>query len=863
MGKVCILAEKPSAARNFAKALGGKSGTYKGQDYVIVPARGHLFEFKDPTEMVPADKKDKYTSWELGELPWDEKDFSWEREMKKGASQTLGDIRSAMGSCSEVCHGADLDPTGEGDLLGWEIIDALDAHDKKLTRMEFIDESPASIQKAFENRRTMTSMMDEGNYRKAEFRSRFDMMSMQWTRVATKILATTGRRAVLRNGRLKSAMVVIVGDGLKAHNDYVKKPVYMARFTDDLGVTYTNPEAEEFSDASQVDLSGLATSSVTKDKVTPKSTAPPKLLDLSGLSSMLSKKGVSAKEVLSVYQKMYEAQIVSYPRTEDRTVTNEQFKDLVADADKIARVVGIDPAKLTHRSPRKSHVKDSGAHGANRPGPNVPGSLEEVEQTYGRTGRMIYETLAKNSMTMLAEDYRYDQHAGHVTDFPDFTGTANVPTDQGWKDIFTVDADLADDGDDADSAGQGLGSTAEPVVGERVNPRPPHPNQGWLMKQLEKRSVGTGATRTSTYAEVTGGKNALMKEAKSKLTLTETGEVNHLLLPGTRIGDLALTERVYADMDRVSKDGSLDFNEMLQPVKDWIVADIETMRNNAVNITENVGTKLTAGFATKEKATGVWAKTGEPVKFTREFRGHRFTDDEVVRLLAGETDMVIECVSQKTGNPYEMVGGLDEDSFTADDGKVIEYVGFQGELKPREVDTTKYAVGTWVPQNREIKFKRSWVGHEFTDKEIADLLGGDKVTFDHDGKQVTGQLADKEFTTPEGKTVAYVGFEQEVDESVYKVGVWVKTGKKVKFKRRWSTHDFTDAELDKLLAGEEISFEATSKRTGKSYTAKGSLENCTFETDGKVVKYIGFKPDFGDGKSGGKGGSAKKKNSRF
>ena len=25
----------------------------------------------------------------------------------------------------------------------------------------------------------------------------------------------------------------------------------------------------------------------------------------------------------------------------------------------------------------------------------------------------------------------------------------------------------------------------------------------WLMKQLEKRDVGTGATRTSTYSEVT------------------------------------------------------------------------------------------------------------------------------------------------------------------------------------------------------------------------------------------------------------------------------------------------------------------------------------------------------------------------
>lgn len=48
MGKVGILTEKPSAARNFAAALGGMSGTFDGTDYVIVNARGHLLELKDP-----------------------------------------------------------------------------------------------------------------------------------------------------------------------------------------------------------------------------------------------------------------------------------------------------------------------------------------------------------------------------------------------------------------------------------------------------------------------------------------------------------------------------------------------------------------------------------------------------------------------------------------------------------------------------------------------------------------------------------------------------------------------------------------------------------------------------------------------
>ena len=37
-----ILAEKPSAARNFAKALGGKTGNYAGTEYKITNLRGHV-----------------------------------------------------------------------------------------------------------------------------------------------------------------------------------------------------------------------------------------------------------------------------------------------------------------------------------------------------------------------------------------------------------------------------------------------------------------------------------------------------------------------------------------------------------------------------------------------------------------------------------------------------------------------------------------------------------------------------------------------------------------------------------------------------------------------------------------------------
>lgn len=50
-----ILAEKPSAARNFAKALGGKTGNYAGTEYKITNLRGHVMGLLPPDKQVPTE----------------------------------------------------------------------------------------------------------------------------------------------------------------------------------------------------------------------------------------------------------------------------------------------------------------------------------------------------------------------------------------------------------------------------------------------------------------------------------------------------------------------------------------------------------------------------------------------------------------------------------------------------------------------------------------------------------------------------------------------------------------------------------------------------------------------------------------
>ncbi|WP_026820190.1 type IA DNA topoisomerase [Arthrobacter castelli] len=771
---VGILTEKPSAARHFAAALGGDSGTYNGEPYVIAHARGHLYEFVDPHRMVSdADLAEKYRKWDLVNLPWNPADLSWQLETIKGAGAVASEVKQKLARCDELVVATDVDPTGEGGMIAVNAFLELGLKPKTWSRMYFTDEAPASLQKAFTSRQSMALLVDFDEYKKARYRSQFDLLSMQFTRIATNMAHASGQNTVLRQGRLKSAMTLLVGDQLKAYNDYVKKPFFQNRFRDENEVMYTNPQEPRFDKKEQVSQQ-YGPSPVTVDSTETKKTAPPRLLDLATLSSMLVGQGVKAKLTLETYQKMYEAQVVSYPRTEDKTITPEQFDELAPHLDQIASVVGVDTALLTHRQPRKSHVKAAGAHGANRPGPKVPASLDDVEQRFGATGRLIYQTLAKNYLAMVAEDYVYEQQKGHVEKYPDFAGLANVPKKPGWKAVFDPDAgDETADGDENESA-RGLGTNADPFVFEGANKRPEHPSMKWLMKQLEKRDVGTGATRTSTYSDVTStkAKYPLLVEKGRKLLLAEAGQMSWLLLPGTRIGDLSLTEQVYADM-RAIADGTADADECLARVADWVCTDIEQMRTNAASMRQQLGLSEQTVVG---RCEGVWqaAPSGpKQVAFKKVFSQHEFTDEEVGKLLAGET-ISFEATS-KAGKNYTAIGKLGVGEFNG-----RKFVGFQLEVPDRPT---------------------SWCGHHFTDDEKGKLEAGQSLEFDDFVSARTGNTFG-----------ARVSWDASAKKIVPDFGVDEPP-------RSWCQHSFTDEEKKKLTDGESVFVTGFTSKKGKNFDA--------------------------------------------
>lgn len=701
-----ILAEKPSAMKNMAKALGGTIGKYNNEDYVLVAARGHLYELLPPEKQVGSDIASKYKSWNIENLPWDETDFVWKYTPKKDTDDVLKNIKNTLSKCDEICIATDDDPTGEGELLAWEILDQLQLRPKTFSRMYFVDESAKEITKSFINRKNLKSMLADPDYIKAFYRTRWDYMSMQFTRIATKC---GDGYSVLRQGRLKSAMVLLVGDALKKLSEYKKVPYYQNRFKDENGIMYTNPDEPSYPDKISVPNKYTSSAVVVDDK-SMKHTAPPLYLDLATLASRLSSKGVKAKDVLAVYQKMYESQIVSYPRTEDKYVSPEQFKELLPLVDQIAALVGVDKNLLTFRQPRKTHVKVGGSHGANRPGINVPKTLDELDK-FGSCAKDIYIILAKNYLATLAEDYEYEAQKGHLEKYPDFKGNAQVPKKMGWKLVFDPDADKDKDNDDEDdSSDKGLGTNATCFIYEGFPPKPPTPTMKWLFAQLEKYDVGTGATRTSTYAEVVSetAKFPLMKDTKGKLSMTQYGDMSYRLLPGTHIGSLDMTEKLYQEMREISE-GKKEPSECLKHIQHLVTDDIITMTKNGEQMRKDLGI-MAKSNETVEKYSGTW--NGQSIKFKREWSGHRFTDDECEQLCNGD-EITIEATSSKTGKTFKCTGRLEEQEYNGH-----SYVGFKstGFVNDDKGGQQKDGGKPNIPE--------VWCQHEFTSDEMAMLESG-------------------------------------------------------------------------------------------------------------------------------------------
>ena len=691
--KYLILTEKPSAMQNFAKALGGQQGHFDNFDYQLVHAHGHLMGLDAPqAQLSDINFQDRVKQWsDTSTIPWRLNQFKWVKtylpsidyrtKRKTTTKKDVLSIKSEANGCDAIVIATDDDPSGEGDVLGQEIVNAINWRGKIL-RCRFADESKPSIQKAMSDLDDVTDTVHNGNYQKGLARERFDYATMQLSRLATKYAREQSYDVVIRPGRLKSTIVVKTYQ--QAHDRAVFKPKdqFQAIFEDENGTKFVDSKMNKYDqrDLAENDMQKLHESPVVVDKTERKHDKAPKLLDFAQVGVVLSKTHAKLSQIVATYQKMYEAGYVSYPRTDDRAMTVEQWNQLLNIADTIAQVVGVDTSLLVQKDPRSPYVSNKDlSHGANRPGLTVPDSLDDLSNQFGSLGAAIYETLAKSYLATLAPDYEYDATTAFIQDFPQFTAHKNVPVKQGYKQILGSIETSTKDEKKNEGADTQFGKIGKPAISQSKTTPPAKPTRKFMLNYLTKNNVGTGATRMNTLATLLDGKHAVLQEKKGELQLTPEGMLAGAILQGTMLSSPKVTKQL-SEMTKQVGEFKIPIENIYRAVNMIITSDDKLMHQNAQRVDNDtyLKGKLPKKQGNSQSKFHGKLKDGTEVSFKRAFMGHEFTQEEADALLAGNT---IKIPVQTKYGKKEVTGSLKYQQFKGKDGKLVKYWGFKANWK--------------------------------------------------------------------------------------------------------------------------------------------------------------------------------------
>jgi DNA topoisomerase-3 len=316
---IVLLAEKPSVARDLASFLGASSrheGYFEGNGYQVTWALGHLVELQEPADYDPALK-----AWSLQTLPFIPRQFALKPRGDARARQQLAIVTRLFRAAERLICATDAGR--EGELIFRYILDATNCTHKPAYRLWLSSLTTTAIRKAFESLRPLADY--DNLYAAAKCRSESDwIVGLNATRYYT---VRFGSRGLLWSlGRVQTpvlAMIVRRDDEIrtfKPHDFWELLTTYRAtRFR------YAGDRFNKLEDATEL-LQRIHSHplTVTAVEYKPETVLPPQLYDLTELQRDMNRRyGMSAADTLQAAQALYEAKLITYPRTDSRYLSSD------------------------------------------------------------------------------------------------------------------------------------------------------------------------------------------------------------------------------------------------------------------------------------------------------------------------------------------------------------------------------------------------------------------------------------------------------------------------------------------------------------------------------------------------------------
>lgn len=447
MSKTVVLAEKPSVGRDLARVLNCHkkgNGFLEGDQYIVTWALGHLVTLADPESY-----GDQYKSWRLEDLPMLPAPLKLVVIKKTGKQFQSVKTQLLRKDVRDIIIATDAGR--EGELVARWILEKARVN-KPIKRLWISSVTDKAIKEGF--RKLKNGKEYENLYASAVARAEADwIVGLNATRALT-----TKYNAQLSSGRVQTPTLAMIAGREEEIRSFKPKKYFGIKAVAENSLRFAwqdekTKDTKTFNEAA-IDgkLAGLKgkDAKVVNVKTTPKKSYSPALYDLTELQRDANKRfGYSAKETLSIMQKLYEQhKVLTYPRTDSRYITSDivpTLKDRLEAcrmkpyASVIAKILSK-PIKAN-----KSFVDDqkvSDHHAIIPTEESVPlSALSDKE-------RKIYDLVIQRFLAVLLPAYEYEQTVVSAKIGEElFTAKGKRVVSPGWKEVYTdfVDEDSEDD----------------------------------------------------------------------------------------------------------------------------------------------------------------------------------------------------------------------------------------------------------------------------------------------------------------------------------------------------------------------------------------------------------------------------------
>ena len=521
--KTLIITEKPSAARAIAAALGANvrgDGCIHGGGLIVSWCCGHLVELA-----TPAAYGEKLARWRREDLPivpetwktgvlWDKyKQF----ETLRGLMQR-GDVDEVVNAC---------DAGREGELI-FRLVYEKAGCTKPVKRLWLSSMEPDEIRRAYENMRPGAEY--DRLYAAALCRAKADwLVGMNSTRMLSLVYHRT-----LNVGRVVSPTLAMLVERRREIEEFKPETFYTVAL-DCGGVLLSS---ERIADKAEADALAAACTDeahiirVGHEKCSKRA---PELYDLTALQREANRElGFTAQQTLDYLQALYEKQLVTYPRTDSRYLTDGM-------AAKVPKLVGVAAKLLGADAPASvnaEQVCDSAEvadHHAIVPTPSAGrANLSALPEGEAAVLRLVCRRLlcAVSEPFNYAETEAEAECAGHI-----FRAKGRSVIDLGWRAYtdapeWTPLPELAEGAAiTIDTASVKEGKTSPPAAFTEDTLLAAMERAGAkeASEDAERRGLGTPATRAATIEKLVNG--GFAERIRGKLVPTGAGASLVTVLP--------------------------------------------------------------------------------------------------------------------------------------------------------------------------------------------------------------------------------------------------------------------------------------------------------------------------------------------